>query len=116
MVAVSILALGTVVIHQNFLRSAFYFGRYTDSLKASLWMDEKMWEVREQALYTKDGAGSSQGSVTLGNKDFDWSQTVKPLAEEGLSSILIETRWREGAEDTHLSQENYVLKTEPPKD
>ena len=116
MIAVSILALGTVVIHQNFLKSASYFGRYRSDLEVSLWMSEKMWQAVEATLYSKEGPGmTGEGVVSLPRRDYGWSQTADSSNEKDLYRFLLDVQLDGDLNPSHLTKEIYAFKSEPSK-
>ena len=108
----SILSLGTVVIHQSFLRSASLFGRYANQLRSSLWAQEQLWQAQEETLYSKEGGGSGGGTVTLSGRDFTWSQTAGE-PQKDLYELSLDMQWQEGSEAAHRIREVYAFKVEP---
>jgi prepilin-type N-terminal cleavage/methylation domain-containing protein len=118
MIAVSLLGLGTVVIHQAFLRSASHYGRYASQLKSTLWAHEKMWDTMQSVLYVKSGEGeegSSEGEIDLGGKTYAWDQKVTAPGEKDLYYLQTVLRWQEGSLPITLIKEVYAFKKEPSK-
>ena len=108
MVAVSILALGTVVIHQTFLRSATYIGRYAKELRASLWLHEQSWQVQEKKIYSEENdEAAAEGA--------DGTVKVDMPGEKDLYRVLLSMEWPEGQGLSGLSKEIYVFKKDPIK-
>ena len=80
MIATVVLLLGTVMIHESFLRTADLFGRYLHTLKVRSWMDEQMWSAREAIVYSKTPAVDSR------NGAFDISGSIQ-IASAGTCKL-----------------------------
>ena len=108
MLAVCILALGTVMVQQGFLRSAELMTGASARLGARVWMQEKMWEARERLVYSQDPETlSGQGRfVDPSHKAYDWTIDVH-AADDGkdLYAILLEVSWNEGGRSRSVSEE-----------
>ncbi len=106
MVAVVVLALGTLFIQQGLLRSAHLYGLYVNSFKAKIWLDEKLWEAKEAALYSETPGGGDSGAYTDQGKDFSWSTEVQEIGKN-LYSIKSAIEWAESGRPTRLAKEVY---------
>jgi prepilin-type N-terminal cleavage/methylation domain-containing protein len=108
MAATVILALGTLLLQGGLLRSAHLYGRYSNSLKASLWADDKLWDVRESIVFSNppDPEGG-EGSFTVDGRNFDWSLDVRTQGED-LYRASLEIRWNEGNSPVAIRREIYA--------
>ena len=117
MIAVSILALGTVLIHDNFLRSAELMGKYAHTLSARLWIPEELWKIQESYFYTQPpDEGESSGAFEADQKSFEWSRQINEGGLRDLYSIQVTPQWNEGNKPTELTKEIYVYKKAWPKE
>jgi prepilin-type N-terminal cleavage/methylation domain-containing protein len=108
MAAAVILGLGTLLLQGGLLRSAQLYGRYSDSLKASLWANDKLWEVRESIVF-KDPPDpvSGEGAFTVDGRSFDWSLDVRTIGDN-LYKASLEIRWNEGNAPVQLNREIFA--------
>jgi prepilin-type N-terminal cleavage/methylation domain-containing protein len=110
MLAVAILALGTLVIQEGYLRSADLFGRYKNTLRAQIWAGEKMWEALDGAVHADPPVtGTSEGEFVSGGKRFRWRLEVEPLGTL-LYALRLRTEWQEGGRTVALLRETYASK------
>ena len=102
MVAVSVLALGTVMISQSNLMSMDVYGRYASRLSLQGLADEKIWEAKESLL----SSGSSEGDETSGQwqtngKNYSWTLVGRGLRKD-LYEIELRVSGGEGRAKTQL--------------
>lgn len=115
MIAVSVLALGTMLIQESYLRTAHLYGLYRHSFAARSWMDEKTWELREGAVYAQSPAtGPGGGGFDEAGKMFQWSSDVSSAAGKDLFKVRLDVNWQEGPNPQALTKEVYVSKAESP--
>ena len=112
--AVAMLALGTLLIQEGFLRSAYLYGRYADTMRASVWMNERLWQAREAVLFTDTPPEPDGGEFTAEGKSFRWALGVEalPLAKD-LYALKLTVDWREGDHPISIVREIYAAK--PPQ-
>jgi prepilin-type N-terminal cleavage/methylation domain-containing protein len=106
--ATVILAIGTMLLQGGLLRSAHLYGRYSASLKASLWADDKLWDVREAIVFTDPpNPESASGRFNVDGREFGWDLDVRSLGENIYKAGLA-VRWNEGNAPAELNREIYV--------
>jgi Tfp pilus assembly protein PilV len=110
LVAVVVLALGTLLVQEGLLRSADLFSRYDHALKAQLWVGEKLWEARQRILYEDEDLAEEAGDFTSGGRLFTWSLVVSPVGENDLKSVSCSVAWREAGRVRTLVREIYVVR------
>jgi hypothetical protein len=111
MIATAILVLGTVLIHESFLKTAELYGRYMNGMRLKSWMDEQIWKTREGLVYSEAGyAGPMSGEFARSGKNFTWAEQIRPLTERDLYSIRLDVSWNEGNRPVQLTREIYALK------
>jgi prepilin-type N-terminal cleavage/methylation domain-containing protein len=111
LLAVSFLALGTLMIQEGFLRCATLYGRYANTMRASVWTNEILWEAREAALFTEVPPASSEGEFEAEGVPFRWrlASSVVTGAKD-LYSIKLTVEWNEGSRPQSLVREIYAAK------
>lgn len=114
MAATCVLALGTVFVHQAYLRALDTFGYYENSLNVGWWLDEKIWEAQENLSETGSlGDISTSGEFTLKNKRFSWNISASPQDEAkgkyDLFKIGLSVNWQEGSRSVAISRNAYAL-------
>lgn len=113
--AVSLLALGTLLIQEGFLRSAHLYGRYANTMRASVWMNERLWQARETALFSEDPPPPDGGEFTSEGIPFRWSLGVSELPlTERLYALKLTVNWNEGGRPLSLVREIYAAKLPQP--
>lgn len=111
MVAVAILAFGLVPIFGALFISLDTFSLYSNSLNAQIWIDERIWEIkdelmRSETLHTGGTVGRMQGSP----KDLDWKMSIDLIdAEIGLYRLHLTLFWQEGERRTEVPRVAYAL-------
>ena len=111
MAAAVILALGTVLLQGGLLRTAHLYGRYSNSLKAGIWAEDKLWDARRDILYqTPPIINSDSGNFNLDNKQFNWDLAVRPLPGKDIYAINLDIRWRESDKLVELHREIYAAR------
>ena len=113
MIATAVLLLGTVMIHESYLRAADLFGRYSDTLKVRLWMNGHLWDIKENLIYSPSPSEeSSTGSFTDGGKNYNWSQDIRALSNPKFYDIRLSVNWNEGNQPFNLIKETYAFRKE----
>ena len=108
--AAVILALGTLLLQGGLLRSASLYGRYSNTLKAGLWADAKLWEAREALLYADPpNLRPDQGSFMADGRRYGWSMDVRRMGED-FYSVGLAVRWNEGDFPMELKREMYAAR------
>ena len=112
MVAVAVLCLGTTLIQEGLLRCLTLLGRYSHTLTAEGWMEERLWQAQEDTLYSTEAAGGDgQGQIMLGNRPYDWALTVQSLSGASqLYSFRLRMSWTESGVPLELVKERYATK------
>ncbi len=112
MAAVAILSLGTSLIQEGLLRSLTLLGRYSHSLKAQAWMDERLWQAEEDTFYAQEGGGGERaGEFTDEGKAYTWSLQSMPLnGTTALYSFKLIVVWAESGRTLSLTRERYGIK------
>jgi len=115
MVTAAVLALCTVLIQGGMLRAAHFFGRYANTLKAEIWMDDKIWDVRERSFYqdeeTTNPPNSESAHFNDSEKEFNGSVNPVPAPSgKELYALNLSIRWQEGNQDFQVARKVYVTK------
>lgn len=111
MAAAVILTLGTVLLQGGLLRAAHLYGRYSNSLKAGIWAESKLWDARRDILYeTPPIINSDGGNFILDNKPFLWDLSVRPLPGKDIYAINLDIRWRESDKLIELRREIHAAR------
>ena len=111
MLTVSFVLLGTTLIQGSFLRAAEIFGRYTDTMKAMVWMNQECARTKEELLYSEGGEPANEGgTVEISGKSFPWSRDVLPAGGPNLYAIRMSMRWTESGKPVDLKSEWYAYK------
>ncbi|HTL71275.1 MAG TPA: hypothetical protein VL404_08305 [Candidatus Eisenbacteria bacterium] len=110
LVTVVFLAMGTLMIQEGFLRSASIYARYANSLKARIWMNEKLWEARASVLFSAQPfVGSDEGVFTSGSKPFHWKLQADQRGST-LYAVKLQVDWLEDGRPVFLEREVYAAK------
>lgn len=109
MVAVSLLALGALVIHGGLLRAADLFGRYLNGLRLEQQMDEALWGARVATVYSDSPElGSQSGQWMIGGRSFDWTlSTQDSSGRSQLFEARLSVAWHESGRP--LTRQRRVL-------
>lgn len=113
MVAVSILSLGTVMVHQSNLSSLDVYGRYVRRLSIQTWADEKIWEAKE-AIYGSESPkfGRTSGEVVRRGKRYHWNLDIEDTDMNDIYVIQLDVTWKEGRDQSRLARSGFVQKPE----
>lgn len=115
LLAVSFLALGTLLIQEGFLRAAGLYGRYANTMRASVWMNEHFWNARETALFSNAVPAPETGEFTSEGVPFLWSLNVDSVpAAKNLYALKLTVQWNEGSRPVTLIREVYATKPVQP--
>jgi hypothetical protein len=111
MAAVSVLTLCAVLLYESFFIILDAYGRYSNSLKVSSWMGEKIWDAQDKLTHFKDSPQiETSGTLRKGDKDFIWDLSYNSLGQQaGLYSIRLSLQWQEGKRKILLSRAAYAL-------
>ena len=114
MIATAVLLLGTVMIHESYLQAANLYGRYCDTLKVRLWMNDQIWTAKEALVYSPTPSTDAQSGIfTTSGKPFNWSQQVNIISGPQLYSIRMSVDWYEGNQPFNLTKEIYAYRKDP---
>ena len=108
LLTVVFVSLGSLMIQGTLLKGADVFGRYSNTLRAIAWSEQK-WAASREALLRDELASSEEGSLSLPGKDFQWSLGSDEL-ETDLYSIRLSLRWTESGKPLAYEKESYVYK------
>jgi prepilin-type N-terminal cleavage/methylation domain-containing protein len=111
MVAVAVLCLGSTLIQEGLLRSLSLLGRHSHTLNAEIWMDERLWQAKQDAFYSESLDRSDKlGEFTADGRSYNWSLAVMPLSGGGgLYSFKLSVFWTEDGRTVDLVKESYAL-------
>ena len=98
--------LGAQMIQGTMLRAADVYGRYTDTLKVSLWSQEQVDRAREALL--RDELESKSGTLEAKNKDFQWRQDVVPMDGHNLYKLDLSMSWTESGKPLTFQKSVYI--------
>ncbi|GEM_PF-2289262 len=109
MLAVVFLALGTLMIQEGFLRSANLYGRYVNTMRASVWMNGRLWGAREAVLALDEAPSSDNGELILDGVPFHWALDVREV-DKDLYALRLAMEWNEGSRPLSVIREIYATK------
>lgn len=117
MVAVAILSCGLIPIFQALFVSVNAFSASTNYSNLHAWMDEKIWDMKDEVMRGSIGTAEQGGRVTLANKEFDWSVSVNLIdADQELYRLRLLVSWKEGNKEKSLTRTAYALPPLEEKD
>jgi len=104
MLAVSILAIGTVMIQQGFLRASGLFHEASHRLAAQTWMETKLADAREQIVYAEPSSTQSEsGTFEIAGRPYVWNLDIDLLpAGRDYYGLTLSVGWSEGGRDVRL--------------
>jgi len=111
MVAVSVLALAVVMLHESYFISLDAYAYYARYLNTAYWMDEKLWEVKDEIRRLGEAAQlSGSGVFSREGRDFNWELSLIPRdSVSGLYQINLQLLWEEGKRKPRISRNAYAL-------
>ena len=110
MISVVILSLGIVFIFEALLVSFDLVNYCSNSLKITLWMDEKIWQTQDQLSRFGDSASIEiSGVLTNGNRDARWHLSHELIDEKELHKIDLVLFWREGQREIKRMRSAYAI-------
>jgi len=111
MVATAVLSLGLVMIYQAFFISLNAFKYYSNYLKVSSWLDEKLWEAEDDLFRLGPLAQiNPSGSLKVDNNNFYWNLSYGLIDEpQNLYKVDLALFWQEGKRRVNLTRNAYVL-------
>lgn len=114
MLTAVLLTLGTLLLHQSYLRLADLYGRYVNDMRLQGWVADQMWQAREAVVYSSQPVEDlpAGGTVEIGPKSFQWRREVRSIPGRGLYSIRMDVSWLEGNRPAGLSREVYAMHRE----
>lgn len=108
-----VLAFGTLLLHQTYLRLADYYGRYISGMRVEGFIHDKLWEGREAVVYfPENGPASASGSAEIDGKTYDWRREATPMSGPGLYSISVSVAWTDGGREAGLTRQIYAYHRE----
>ena len=114
MVAVSILALGTVVICQANLTALNAYSRYTHRLGIRDWAETKLWEAKEKIMDSDfPEGGKSSGEFKEKTKSVLWVLDVEPYQTPEVKdfySVDLKLTWEENNSPLNFSYASLIQK------
>ena len=116
MVTVSLLSLGATMIYQSSLTSLRTYGRAEDRLSLQGWIEEKIWQAKQDILEADSPEeGVTSGVFSEGKKGYPWQlKTEQVWQSEDLKStfyrIECTVSWKEGREQKSLLRVGHVQK------
>jgi prepilin-type N-terminal cleavage/methylation domain-containing protein len=111
MVAVSVLALGSVLIYQSFFMTLNAFNYCRDYLAVTPWIDEKIWQVQDSLMRLGDAVQlDPEGGFAYRNKDFKWNLSYRLIdSSQHLYKIDLALYWQEGQRKAQLIRSTYEI-------
>lgn len=109
MVAAAILAGGITFVYEALFNSLAAFDYYANSLSASIWMDEKIWQAQNELTNSGVFSGETAGEYLNNNRKVKWDLSYLAAGESGLYSIALRLTFRAGNKDMVLSRSAYAL-------
>jgi prepilin-type N-terminal cleavage/methylation domain-containing protein len=110
MVTVVVLSLGTVMIQGGLLRAADILNRYSNTLIARQWIDEKIWRTQEALLYSEAGDSANSGTFVESGREFNWSVNTSGTSGKDTYKIALSVTWSQGGLPLQVTKEVYAAK------
>ena len=111
MVAVAILSLATVMLAQSNLLSLDVHARYANRLNIQNWMEEKIWEAKQNILESEaPQADEASGTVMIQHKDFRWKLKTEASDSDEVYLYDLNLTWKEGRGNGATSRTGYIFK------
>ena len=111
MIAVSILALATIMIYQSNLLSLSVYNRYLHRMVIQNWAEEKLWEAKQTVLESESSpVGETSGDIQKGHDHFHWALNIQEGDIELLYNINLKIMWKEEGREASLYRLGYVSK------
>jgi len=109
--SVVILSIGLVAVNQTLLRSLSILSYSQTRFQANRLMENKIWEIQNQASVKKKAPPSKEDGVLLGAKrTFTYQlQSVSVRGSAFLYEIRMAIHWLESGQDKGLSRSFYAL-------
>jgi prepilin-type N-terminal cleavage/methylation domain-containing protein len=112
-VATVILSVGIIVVYQGFLISLRGFNYCIDYLSTQQWMDEKIWEVKDQLIHYRTLLTEDDTGIFIRrNKNFRWDLSyhlIEGIEGKSLYEINLKVFWDEGAQKVSTQRSTYVF-------
>lgn len=110
MLAVCVLALGTVMVQQGFLRCAGLFREASHRLAAESWINSKLAETREKVVYAEMPDLEAESGVFIwSGRSFDWRVSIdSEPAGKDLYRMTVSAQWLQSGRPASISKESYV--------
>ncbi len=108
LLALAILSIGLVAVLHCFSTSLRAVGTSQNHFKATLLLEEKLWEVEREKSLTP---GIYQGNFP--GKGFKWEVETSPIEEEGevsLNAVRVTISWSEGGRKRHIGLTTWICK------
>ncbi len=108
LLALAILSIGLVIVLRSFSTSLRAVRTSQNYFKATLLLEEKLWEVEKANSLPP---GISQGSFP-GSK-FNWEVETSPIEEEGdvgLNAVKVTLSWRQGKRKGDIGLTTWMVK------
>ena len=113
MITVVVLAFGIVMIYEGYLISLRGFDYSKNFLNAQMWIDEKMWDVKDKVsqgnlLTLSDVAGVFSSH----NRRFTWRLSHRILAQTNTTKLFevgLRVFWKEGANTADTRRATYLF-------
>ncbi len=102
MVAVSVLAIGIILIARSFLSASNALSNGNDRILAVNFLEGKMSAIEEEALKGRDILMDEQESALIGPKTFTfkaWSDKFKiggDSDKDNIKRVMLSAEWKEG--------------------
>ncbi len=110
MATVVVLSLCTLLVQEGFLQSLGMLTRYSNALKAQLWMDEAIGSAQAELLYSETPSlGTDRGTFLAETRAFQWqvSQNMAMIGKD-LFEIEANVSWSEGNQPVRLTKKVYA--------
>ena len=109
MVSVSILSLGIVLIYQSFFTILNYFNYYLHYLDVYPWLNEKIWQIKEDLNRNGNFDFIEKGGfLEINKRIYRWNLDFSPI-DKNLYAIYLTLFWQEGKREIRLFRKTYVF-------
>ena len=109
MVTTAVLSFGLVMIYQAFFISLDTFDYYVNSLRAQLWIDERIWQLEDDFRRLRYFAPvQTGGAVVIGNQNYTWNLDYSLFDSPYMYKVKLNLLWKQGKRKISLSRDAYL--------
>ena len=112
-VTVVVLTVGILAVYEGFLITAHGFNYALHYLTAQMWIDEKIWDIRDKLVHNSIFLPDGSSGIFYGKrKRFNWVfnyTLLDNLEKVTLYEINLAVDWKEGAKNVKTQRNTYLV-------